>query len=42
VASDRLSVSGSGQVKRNDTYDGSFSLRFNETSVDPFLRFMAP
>lgn len=42
VASDRLSVSGSGQVKRNDTYDGSFSLRFNETSVDPFLRFIAP
>jgi hypothetical protein len=42
VASDRLSVSGSGQVQRNDTYDGSFSLRFNETSVDPFLRFMAP
>ncbi|MEO6223593.1 MAG: translocation/assembly module TamB domain-containing protein, partial [Vicinamibacterales bacterium] len=42
VASDRLSVSGSGQVQRNDTYDGSFSLRFNETSVDPFLRFVAP
>jgi hypothetical protein len=42
VASDRLAVSGSGQVKRNDTYDGSFSLRFNETSVDPFLRFLAP
>ncbi len=42
VASDRLSMSGSGQVQRNDTYDGSFSLRFNETSVDPFLRFMAP
>ena len=42
IASDRLSVSGSGQFKRNDTYDGSFYLRFNETSVDPFLRFVAP
>jgi len=42
VASDRLSVSGSGQVARNDTYDGDLSLRFNETSVDPFLRALAP
>lgn len=42
VASDRLSVSGSGQVAMNDVYDGDLSLRFNETSVDPFLRFLAP
>lgn len=42
VASDRLSVSGSGRYTKNDTYDGDLSLRFNETSVDPFLRFAAP
>lgn len=42
VASDRLAVSGSGQVALNDTYDGDLSLRFTETSVDPFLRFFAP
>ncbi len=42
VASDRLAVSGSGQVAMNDTYDAEVSLRFNETSIDPYLRFVAP
>jgi hypothetical protein len=42
VASDRLSISGSGQVAMNDTYDAELALRFSETSVDPYLRFVAP
>ncbi len=42
VASDRLSISGSGRVALNDTYDAEGALRFTETSVDPFLRFAAP
>jgi hypothetical protein len=42
VASDRLSISGSGQVAMNDAYDAELSLRFSETSVDPYLRFVAP
>lgn len=42
VASDRLSISGSGQVAMNDAYDVEATLRFSETSVDPFLRFATP
>lgn len=42
VASDRLSISGSGRVTMNDDYDVEATLRFSETSVDPFLRFAAP
>lgn len=42
VASDRLSISGSGQVAMNDVYDAEVALRFSETSVDPYLRFVAP
>ncbi len=42
VASDRLSISGSGRVQMNETYTTEATLRFNETSVDPFLRFAAP
>lgn len=42
VASDRLSISGTGRVRMNETYTTEASLRFNETSVDPFLRFAAP
>lgn len=42
VASDRLSISGSGQVAMNETYNAEVALRFSETSVDPYLRFVAP
>jgi hypothetical protein len=42
VASDRLSISGSGRVAMTDDYDVEATLRFSETSVDPFLRFAAP
>lgn len=42
VASDRLSISGSGQVAMTDAYDAEMTLRFSETSVDPYLRFVAP
>jgi translocation and assembly module TamB len=42
VASDRLSISGSGRLVMNDDYDVEATLRFSETSVDPFLRFAAP
>jgi translocation and assembly module TamB len=42
VASDRLSISGSGRVAMNDVYNAEIALRFSETSVDPYLRFVAP
>jgi len=42
VASDRLAISGTGQVALNEAYDTEATLRFSETSVDPFLRFAAP
>lgn len=42
IASDRLSISGSGRIAMNDDYDIEAALRFAETSVDPFLRFAAP
>lgn len=42
VASDRLSISGSGQVSMTSEYGVEATLRFSETSVDPFLRFAAP
>ncbi|GMV20571.1 MAG: hypothetical protein AMXMBFR57_05200 [Acidimicrobiia bacterium] len=42
VASDRLSMSGSGRVSLDDEYDAEGALRFSESSVDPFLRFAAP
>jgi hypothetical protein len=42
VASDRLSISGSGLVAMNDAYDAELALRFSETSIDPYLRFIAP
>jgi hypothetical protein len=42
VASDRLSISGSGQVSMTDEYGVEATLRFTESSVDPFLRFAAP
>lgn len=42
VASDRLQISGTGRVVMNDTYDVDATLRFSESSVDPFLRFAAP
>jgi len=42
VASDRLSISGSGRVAMTDAYDAEMTLRFSETSIDPYLRFVAP
>lgn len=42
IASDRLSVSGSGRVAMTDEYDAEMTLRFNESSIDPYLRFVAP
>jgi TamB, inner membrane protein subunit of TAM complex len=40
--SKRLSVSGSGRLARTPEMDADFTLRFNDTSLDPYLRFFAP
>ncbi len=42
VASDRLAVSGSGRVSLLEPFDSEVTLRFNEASIDPYLRFVAP
>ena len=40
--SKRLSVSGSGRLARTPEMDADFTLRFNDTSLDPYIRFFAP
>jgi len=41
-ASPRLSVSGSGRVALTPEADGELTVRFSETSLDPYLRFFQP
>jgi autotransporter translocation and assembly factor TamB len=38
----RLQVSGSGQIVMNDQYDAELTLRFLNTSLDPYLKLFAP
>ncbi|HMC77759.1 MAG TPA: translocation/assembly module TamB domain-containing protein [Vicinamibacterales bacterium] len=40
--SKRLSVSGAGRLARTPEMDADFTFRFNDTSLDPYLRFFAP
>lgn len=42
VASPRLAVSGAGRIAMNDEMDADLTLRFSETSLDPYLRFFEP
>ena len=42
VASPRLVVSGSGRIAMTDQMDAELTLRFANTSLDPYLRFFAP
>jgi hypothetical protein len=42
AASPRLAVSGAGRVALTDEMDADLTLRFNETSLDPYLRFFEP
>ena len=42
TSSFRLQVNGSGQIVLNDTYDAELTLRFLNTSIDPYLKFFAP
>ena len=42
AASPRLAVSGAGRVAMNDEMDADLTLRFSETSLDPYLRFFEP
>jgi hypothetical protein len=42
ASSKRLSVSGSGRMARTPEMDAEMSLRFSDTSLDPYLRFFAP
>jgi hypothetical protein len=42
AASPRLAVSGAGRIAMNDEMDADLTLRFSETSLDPYLRFFEP
>jgi translocation and assembly module TamB len=42
AASPRLSVSGSGRLALTPEMDAEMSLRFADTSLDPYLRFIQP
>lgn len=42
ASSKRLSVSGSGRLARTPEMDVEMSLRFSDTSLDPYIRFFAP
>lgn len=42
AASPRLAVSGAGRVALTDEMDAELTLRFNQTSLDPYLRFFEP
>lgn len=42
AASPRLVVSGSGRIAMTDQMDAEMTLRFANTSLDPYLRLLAP
>jgi translocation and assembly module TamB len=42
AASPRLAVSGAGQIARAKTADAELTLRFTNTSIDPYLRAFQP
>lgn len=42
AASPRLAVSGAGRVALTDAMDAELTVRFNQTSLDPYLRFFEP
>ena len=42
VASPRLALSGSGRVALTPEMDGELTLRFTDTSLDPYVRFFQP
>jgi translocation-and-assembly-module (TAM) inner membrane subunit TamB-like protein len=42
ASSKRLSVSGSGRIALTPEMDAEATLRFSDTSLDPYIRFFAP
>ena len=42
AASPRLAVSGAGRIAMTEEMDAELTLRFNQTSLDPYLRFFEP
>lgn len=42
AASRRLNVSGSGRIAMTDEMDAEMTLRFADTSLDPYVRFFEP
>ncbi len=42
ASSVRLQVSGSGSIALDSAYDASLMLRFTDTSIDPYVRYLAP
>lgn len=42
AASPRLAVSGAGRVAMTDEMDADLTVRFNQTSLDPYVRFFEP
>lgn len=42
ASSKRLSVSGSGRMARTPEMDAEMTMRFSDTSLDPYIRFFSP
>ena len=42
AASPRLIVTGTGRLSMSDQYDGDFTFRFTDTSLDPYVRALQP
>ena len=42
AASPRLAVSGAGRVALTEAMDAELTVRFNQTSLDPYIRFFEP
>ena len=42
AASPRLQVFGSGSIAMNDAYDSQLFFRFTDSSLDPYIKFLAP
>ncbi|HXT69574.1 MAG TPA: translocation/assembly module TamB domain-containing protein [Vicinamibacterales bacterium] len=40
AGANRLQVSANGEIALNDTYDAKLNMRFTDTSIDPYLKFV--
>ena len=42
IVSNRLQLSASGSIALNATYDSNLTLHFTDSSIDPYLQYIAP